>query len=99
MGITLAHCERTCGLVVFAWQKAINDSRGDALRTQHHRHGGREVFTMALLHVEEKIRQWISAAGFHLKGISVVVAQIRFNGLRGVVPVLGAALLNDIASK
>src|SRR5579872_203324 len=52
MRIAGAHDKISAYIVIFSREESVDDSRGDALRPQHHGHGGSEVFAVSRALVE-----------------------------------------------
>ncbi len=99
MRVALADGERIGGFVELPGQKTVDHPRGQALRPQHYRHRGREVFAVTFFNIEEKIRERIGAAGFQIKCVSVVFAQVRFNRARRVIAVARAGLSQHLPGR
>ena len=53
--------------------KPVDDTRCDTLRTEHHRHRGREIFAVAFANIEQEIRKRLFSTGLLLKRIAKII--------------------------
>ena len=87
MCVALANNVNAGGVIVFAALKSVNNTGGDALRTEHNGHCRREVFAVSLANVEQKICERVAAASLLFERIPEFVLKVRFNDPSCVVPI------------
>src|ERR1044072_7089504 len=97
MCVALPHRISPGGFIEFTSEKTIDDTRSNSLRAQHHGHGSRIVFAVTRTYVEKEIRQRVRPARFHLKRVGVICPQMIFNGLRLIIAIGSAGVLDHLS--
>ena len=97
----VALADRVCAgrFIVFAGQKAVDDTRRNTLRAHHYRHRRGKILAVPLLHVEDKVRERVGTAGFQIQRVDIVFTQISFDRSRRVITIPHSRTLDYAVSK